>query len=165
MSEKKSSSIVEKVFGLFIISLGLIGLYKLYIDDFTPSSPVKKKEISGDKEVLIKTEKSKLTKLWRNDFLDMTKKGLKPSEFDSISNLKVYMLDKNLHFLLDDLKAPLKSQKDGHYTLETSFISHFSEEQNKNVLIIQYNFIENETGNMVLETSRQITLEDDFLKE
>jgi hypothetical protein len=94
----------------------------------------------------------------------MQKEGL-PEEFKGIWQIKVFMLDKNLHFLLKDLKAPVKTSKNGVFNLEVTFISHYSEELKKDMLIIQYNIIDIETENMILETSRQVVLEEGFLKE
>lgn len=170
MNAKKSSKTVEKLFGLLVIALGLAGLYKLYVEG-SHYTKAYKKELKIEQKTTYKLKdgaqsQNKLTTLWRNDF-DTMKKELTelPTEFNDVASIRVYMLDKNLHPLLENLKAPIRTQKASSLNLEVSFISHFSEELKKDVLIIQYNFIDIDTENMILETSRQIVLEDQFLKK
>ena len=163
MSDKKSKNKAEQFFGVFIVIIGLLGLYVLFFDMTDPVEMPKQRQIKVSNKAK-SSSTSKLTTLWSKDFNDMKSKGL-PPEFRGVWQIKVFMLDKNLHFLLKDLKSPIQTNKNGVYNLEVTFISHYSEDLRKDMLIIQYNIIDIETDNMILETSRQIVLEDGFLKE
>ena len=115
-------------------------------------------------QTAVNNSKNKLTSLWAQDFKKMNENTY-TEEFKQVKNIKVFMLDKNLHFLLDHLNAPIQTNQLAKYSLEVSFISHYSEDLEKDILIIQYNFIDITTTNMVLEISRQLILSDNFLKE
>jgi len=163
MSDKRNKNKAEQFFGVFIIIVGLLGLYVLYFEktDLAQKPEPTKIKVSQNSDL---PSKSKLTQLWSKDFDAMKSEGL-PPEFKGVWQIKVFMLDKNLHFLLRDLKAPIETNKNGVFNLEVTFISHYSEELKKDMLIIQYNVIDIETDNMILETSRQIVLKDGFLEE
>jgi len=162
-----SNKNLGKTLGLITVALGLISFVVLVLNDKASETLVKvrsKKPSTTQTQTAASNSKNRLTTLWAQDFEKMNE-GSFTEEFSQVKNIKVFMLDKNLHFLLDQLSAPISINQTAPYSLEVSFISHYSEELEKDILIIQYNFIDTATTNMVLELSRQLVLSDSFLKE
>lgn len=140
-----------KYTGLFVALLASSTLIYLLVttQSSDPSSPSPTGSINIQ---------NSLQSIWLKDINEMKKKNLFDKRINSISKIKVFMLDENLHSFLKDLKAPFKTQKKGLYTLEISFMSHFSEEDQSEKVITQYNLIQNESGNMIWELSRALNI-------
>gem|GEM_PF-2276474 len=147
-------SAITKFMGLFLIvgSLSLFGLWFNY--DFLPS--LIKKQI---KLKVSKTEqKNNLQILWEQDIQEMSNKQIFHSGFSSIGKVRVFMLDANLHSQLKNLKAPFKQKKNGQNLLEVSFMSHYSNIDDSEKIIIQYNLTDKDNGNMFWEHSRTVSV-------
>lgn len=152
---KTSTKVFEKIFGILLIFGGLIGLTLLFDDPVNEKSNVKIVE-----QATLKDNKNKLSLIWRKDFEKMRFNETDP--FKKVNSIKVFMLDKKLHHLMAGLKPPISTGVDKPLQLEVSFMTHKSEIQEKNMLVIQYNFIDTASENMVQEFSRQIELNETF---
>lgn len=157
MSKKASNS---KFFGLLLIVSSLVSLGIWYQYEFIPSSNkgvIKEKVTSNPKA------KAPLQKIWEKDIKLMVEKKLFNQEITSLYKVRVFLLDQNLHSHFKGLKAPFKFNKKGANLLEVSFMSHYSELDKEDKLIIQYNLISRNDRNMFWEYSRTIPLPKDLL--
>lgn len=153
--DKNTKNIIEQIFGILLILGGLFGFKLLYQNSIVDKKPAKAKVQNP------RLNENPLTLLWKEDYEKMSPEEL--ATLEKVNSLKVFMLDKNLHKFLKDLKAPITTKMDKPLQLEVSFMTHRSEIQEKDMLIIQYNFIDTASENMIREMSRQIQLSDDFL--
>ena len=154
--QKETNNIIEQVFGILLILGGLIGFKLLF-----QNSIVKEKATDKQTEQKFEIAENPLSVIWKKDFQEMSSEESAP--FKKVNSLKVFMLDRNLHTLLEGLKPPITTKMDKPLQLEVSFMTHRSEIKEKDMLIIQYNFIDTVSENMILEMSRQIELTDNFL--
>ncbi len=154
---KKSSH--SKYLGLLIIASSLVSLFILYRTELPNQvkNPIKVTRINT------KRKKSKLQALWEEDIKKMKKENLFHKEISSLKKVRVFLLDENLHKHFKGLKTPFKYNNKGRNLLEVSFMTHFSENENKDKLIVQYNLTDKGSKNMFWEFSRTINLDDDFL--
>lgn len=143
-----------KFMGLFLIvgSLVLLSLWLTY--DFLPAL----KEPQKKNRLATKSKKNALQKLWEEDINKMLEERIFDKGIGSIRKVRVFMLDKNLHSQFKKLKTPFKYSKNGQNLLEVSFMSHHSDIDNSEKLIVQYNLTDKDSGNMFWEHSRTITI-------
>ncbi len=111
-----------------------------------------------------KAVKAPLQKIWEDDIKNMVSEKLFDKEITSLYKVRVFLLDQNLHEHFKGLKAPFKFNRKGLNLLEVSFMSHYSELEKQNKLIIQYNLVNRESGNMFWEHSRTVLLPEGFVK-
>lgn len=156
--EKSSSH--QKFFGIFLIVSSLVAVFVLWCSEplFEETSSTSHKQSKK-----LKVE-SKLQKIWEKDIKEMVKEDLFNKEIFSIKKVRLFLLDENLHRHFKKLHAPFKLNNDGKNLLEVSFMSHHSENENTDKLVIQYNLTDKDSRNMFWEHSRTITLDPDILK-
>ncbi len=150
----------QKYLGFFLIISSLTALILLLkYGDFISTSNGKKKSI-----LAIKQEKKSLFQLlWEEDIKKMYNKNLFHNNIVSLNRVRIFLLDQNLHRHFDKLKAPFKVNKNGNNLLEVSFMSHHSQLDNTDKLIVQYNLINKHSKEMFWEYSRTIILPDSIL--
>lgn len=161
----KQPSSVNKFLGLFLIigSLGLLSLWVVY--DFVPSLGLEQRTFTIQKISKKKGKrKSSLQALWEEDIVKMHKEKLFDNGIASIKKVRVFLLDKNLHSQMKGLKAPFRYKKSGQNLLEVSFMSHHSELDDSEKLVVQYNLTDKDSGNMFWEHSRTITIPKEMVK-
>lgn len=148
----------QKLFGAFLIISSLTAVFLLWQSELsnTPVKTLSKKERK-------KLSKSKLQKIWEKDIKEMLEEKLFHKEITSLKKVRVFLLDENLHKHFKSLKTPFKFNKKGRNLLEVSFMSHHSENENTDKLVIQYNLTSKQTGNMFWEHSRTIDLDESIL--
>ncbi|MGH1469054.1 MAG: hypothetical protein ACRBBP_09275 [Bdellovibrionales bacterium] len=157
MSKKTSNS---KFFGLFLIVSSLVALALWFRYDFSPGlNNPSSKSVSKAK----KLEKGELQTLWEEDIQKMHEDNLFHEHIGSLNKVRIFLLDQNLHQHFDKLKTPFKFTKKGQNFLEVSFMSHHSELDNTDKLVVQYNLIDKFSKEMFWEHSRTITLPDSVL--
>lgn len=155
----KQPSSTNKFLGLFLIVGSLSLLYLWIIYDFAPSLELKKKNrITKVKKISKVKQKSPLQKLWEEDIVKMHKAKLFDKGISSIRKVRVFLLDQNLHSQMKGLKTPFRYKKSGQNLLEVSFMSHHSELDDQEKLVVQYNLTDKDSGNMFWEHSRTITI-------
>jgi hypothetical protein len=150
-----------KYMGLFLIigSLTLLALWFNY--DLLPSL----NKQTTIKKLKSSQKKSGLQKLWEDDIKKMLEEKIFDNGISSVRIVRVFMLDENLHSQFKHLKAPFKQKKDGQNLLEVSFMSHHSDIEKAEKLIVQYNLTDKDSGNMFWEHSRTINIPDEMLAE
>ena len=155
----KTKSSGSKLLGLCLI-LGSTGLlYEYFANDILALlQPTPKIQI-----VKTHNKKSALQKLWEEDIRKMIDEKVFNNGIASIRKVRVFMLDKNLHSQFEQLKAPFKYNKHGQNLLEVSFMSHYSDADKSEKLIVQYNLTDKDSGNMFWEHSRTITIPDSMI--
>lgn len=162
--EKKSSN--SKYFGLFLIVSSLTCLALWYRYELQPSLDKAAHLQKPAKQKTQEKPKTKLQALWEKDIQEMLKKGIFHKEISSIKKIRLFLLDENLHSQFKGLKAPFKySSKNGRNLLEISFMSHHSELEKQDKIIIQYNLVSKQTGEMFWEHSRTINIPDGTLAQ
>ena len=164
-SEKSSkisgkSRSATQYMGLFLIigSLTLLFLWTVY--DFLPSL-----NSTASEKIQKAHNKSGLQRLWEEDIKKMIKEKAFNKGISSIRKVRVFMLDKNLHSQFKHLKTPFKQKRNGQNLLEVSFMSHHSDLEESEKLIVQYNLTDKDSGNMFWEHSRTITIPDEMLAD
>ncbi len=158
MSSKTSNS---KFFGIFLIVSSLVAL-SIWVRYELPSEinqATQKKSIKESKKI----SKGELQALWEKDIAEMYTKKLFHKDIKSLNKVRIFLLDQNLHKHFDKLKTPFKFTKTGKNLLEVSFMSHHSELDNTDKLVVQYNLIDKFSKEMFWEHSRTITLPDSIL--
>lgn len=158
---QSSPSSHSKFMGMFLI-VGSMTLFTLwFVYDFYPS-------MNQKDQVLIKAKKHKksgLQKLWEGDIKKMYEEKAFHSGISSVKIVRVFMLDQNLHAQFKHLKTPFKQKKNGQNLLEVSFMSHHSDIDKSEKIIVQYNLTDKESGNMFWEHSRTLTIPDEMLAD
>ncbi len=154
------STLNQRHLSLFLIiaSLLALGLWLKYGDLILSSRSINSLAFIG-----IKEHGSRLQTLWEDDIKKMRDKNLFHSKITSLNKIHLFLLDQNLHKHFDKLRAPFKFSKNGKNLLEISFMSHYSELDNTNKLIVQYNLIDKHSREMFWEYSRTITLPKNIL--
>lgn len=137
--------------GLSIVVLGIGSLvYLTSLPQNTKNVEIKYQKKSKSHNIL--------QTLWERDFQQMKESNEMDDRLKQASQIRVFMLDKNLHKFFKGLNSPIKINSRGLYLLEVSFMSHHSELDGLNKIIIQYNLIENNTKEMLYEVSRTVTV-------
>ena len=151
-----------KYMGLFLIvgSLMLLTLWLVY--DFLPSINKSGEAIQTQSK---SRNKSALQGLWEDDIKKMVEEKIFPKEITSVRKVRVFMLDENLHSQLKYLQTPFRQKKNGQHLLEVSFMSHHSDVDDSEKLIVQYNLTDKDSGNMFWEHSRTLTVPDEMLAD
>jgi len=163
-SIKQSSlnTVIFRLTGLFLI-VGSLSLFALWLNyDFLPAL-IKQDLRLESLDISLPKQKSSLQILWERDIEVMSNEKILHSGFNSVRKVRVFMLDENLHSQLMHLKAPFRQQRNGQNLLEVSFMSHHSDIDKSEKLIIQYNLTDKDSGNMFWEHSRTITLPPELL--
>lgn len=159
--EPVSTESHAKYMGLFLI-VGSLTLFTLwFVYDFLPAAK-QKTEIS---EVSKGQRKSGLQKLWEADIKKMYEENVFHKGLSSIRMVRVFMLDENLHAQFKHLKTPFKQKKNGQNLLEVSFMSHHSDLDESEKIIVQYNLTDKDSGNMFWEYSRTLTVPEEMLAD
>jgi hypothetical protein len=93
---------------------------------------------------------------WRNDLSLLQKSGKLPKEWDNLSDVEFTSNDTQVQDWYQKTKSPFSTKKDGAYKLQVLAV-HFIEGHRYGVML-QYNWIENKSGNTVGELSRRMKL-------
>jgi len=156
------SRALQKAIGvtLAIASFSLFSLWLLidflpFIESFPHQKQIKRVDTIS---------KSPFQVLWEQDIKEMFAEKVFPQEISSIGKIRVFMLDQNLHSQFQKISAPFKQKRDGQNLLEVSFMSHRSDDDNSQKLIIQYNLTDKDSGNMFWEHSRVLTVSNSMLE-
>ena len=157
---EKSSS-YQKFFGLFLIMASLTAVTFLW----TSKPPNNNKLNSNTKKTKVFKAKSEFQSLWEKDIKEMVKDELFHKEISSLKKVRIFLLDENLHRHFKGLSAPFKFHQNGQNLLEVSFMSHHSENEGTDKLVVQYNLIDKDSGNMFWEHSRTINLKSNVLQD
>ena len=102
------------------------------------------------------TFQGRFEKLWHRDISLLRDKRLLPKEWESISNIEYSAPTPSSHQWLEDTRPPLSINKNGEYSLEV-VITDWKQDEDVHV-IIQYNLIHNQSGNMIWELGRTFNL-------
>jgi len=151
----------SKYLGLFLIAGSLTVFTLWFAYDFLPSFNHKNSATKTSN----KAKKSGLQKIWEADINKMLEEKIFHKGISSVGKVRVFMLDQNLHSQFEHLTTPFKYKKNGQNLLEVSFMSHHSDIEKTEKLIVQYNLTDKDSGNMFWEHSRTITIPDEMLAD
>lgn len=133
-----------KVLSLFVFILGILVLWSGSIGYvlLQEASPVEK-----------------LESLWNKDIHLLKQSKALPPAWDSIDHVEFYGGTETAKNWLSEMNVPVEVKPKGLYTLEVLLVDW--KENQKAGAMIQYNLVEQKSGNMVWELGRTLILNDD----
>lgn len=143
----------NKVLGLALLTIAIIGISKLLIIDKNKTSLYKTKSSKIKKN----TKNIFINQVWHDDIKRLIKSGEIPNAWSKINQIIFIATDPETKELTKYLKAPVKINKSGEYRLEISVISHQSD-LNKTQILLQHNIIQNDNDDTIWEINRTYNL-------
>ncbi len=131
-----------RLFSLTIFIFGLLIVVALY-KDIIPF-------YSGDKNAMFYS-------LWKQDLEKLMEYKKLPYEFGEIEKIEYFPLSDNTRVLLEKIKAPIKVNPKGKFTLQITFDDWHDEKGHG--YLIQYNLLNSSTKNNIWELGRTLSFD------